>query len=46
MLIYCKHISQPHEGKRKEGYMVLDRKQNHFTGRIFVPQLLDMMFHP
>ncbi|OIT36840.1 hypothetical protein A4A49_64511, partial [Nicotiana attenuata] len=44
ILISVKHIIKPREEKRKEEYMVLDRKQNATTGQIFMA-LLDLMLH-
>nr|XP_016498625.1 PREDICTED: uncharacterized protein LOC107817335 isoform X2 [Nicotiana tabacum] len=43
-LISVKHIIKPPEEKRKEEYMVLDRKQNATMGQIFMA-LLDLMLH-
>ncbi|KAH0669634.1 hypothetical protein KY289_024127 [Solanum tuberosum] len=42
MLINGKHIIKQREGKRKEGYMVLELKQKHFMDQIFM-SLLDLM---
>ncbi|KAH0776740.1 hypothetical protein KY290_008151 [Solanum tuberosum] len=42
MLINGKHIIKQREGKRKEGYMVLELKQKYFMDQISV-SLLDLM---